>query len=136
MKTMLITLALPVSLLAACSDDPQEVAQDQMEASAEQSAVAAGPQVAALGLTELQLLDADVFGVAGEELGEVQQIVRNPAGEVTALLVEIEDSSPDRFVELPLTGMTVMQRGNDADISATMTRDQLMAMPEVVLPVR
>ncbi len=136
MKTMLLTLALPVSLLAACSDDAQEVAQDQMETTAEQSAVAAGPQVAALGLTELQLLDADVFGVAGAELGEVQQIVRNPAGEVTALLVEIEDSTPDRFVELPLTGMTVMQRGDDTDISTSMTRDQLMAMPEVVLPVR
>ena len=133
---MILTLGLPLSLLSACADDPQEVAQDQMETTAEQAAVAAGPQVAALGLTELQLLDADVYGVAGAELGEVQQIVRNPAGEVTALLVEIEDSTPDRFVEVPLTGMTVMQRGDDADISTTMTRDQLMAMPEVVLPVR
>ena len=133
---MILTLGLPLSLLSACADDPQEAAQDQMETAAEQSAVAAGPQVAALGLTEMQLLDADVFGVAGAELGEVQQIVRNPAGEVTGLLVEIEDSTPDRFVELPLTGMTVMQRGDDADISTTMTRDQLIAMPEVVLPVR
>ena len=132
MKTKILALGLPILLLAACADDPQ----DQIQDDAQQSAIAAGATPAALGLTELQLLDADVYGVAGGELGEVQQIVRSASGEVIALLVEIEDSDPDRFVRLPLDGMAVMKRGADTDISAPLTRRQLMAMPEIDLTVK
>jgi len=130
-NTKIFAFSLPVLLLSACADDAQEVAQDQMENTAEQTAIVAGAEPAALGLTELQLLDADVFGAAGVELGDVQRIMRDASGQVTGLLVEIEDSNPDRYVELPLEGMTVTQRGDDTDISTTLTRDQLIAMPEI-----
>jgi len=131
MKAIIFALGAPLLLVTACADDQQEVAEDQMETSAQQSAVLGGTEPVALGLTELQLLDADVYGVAGVELGDVQRIMRGASGEVTGLLVEVEDSSPDRYVELPLEGLTVMQRGDDTDISTTLTRDQLIAMPEI-----
>jgi sporulation protein YlmC with PRC-barrel domain len=135
-KIQMTALSLATLMLAACGNDPQDVAEDQMEVRAEQSAMAAGTEPVALGLTERQLLDADVYGTAGEELGEVQEIVRAGAAGVTGLIVEIEDSSPDRYVELPIDGLTVMRRDDDADISAPMTRADLMAMPEIDITAR
>ena len=134
MKRTLAAAACFVAL-AACSDSPTEVAEDRVEDAAEASAATAGPAPVALGLSEAQLLEADVLATAdGAELGDVTSLLRAADGTVDRLLVEVEDSNPDRFVELPLTGLTVLARGNDTDLVATMTREQLAALPEARLP--
>ena len=88
------------------------------------------------GLSEAQLLDADLIGPNNVEIGEVQSLVRNASGAVEGLIVEVEDTNPDRYVQIPLTGLNVVQRGDDRDLSTTMTRDQLAALPDVPLPAR
>jgi sporulation protein YlmC with PRC-barrel domain len=88
------------------------------------------PQVA-LGLTERQLRDADIVAANGQELGEVEELVRGPNGAVTQLLIEVEDSNPDHYVHIPLDGLTRVQDGNDWDLRSNATRDQLMALPAV-----
>lgn len=106
--------------------------EDRIEQQAEQSAAEAGDEIAAMGLTERQLLDADLVSADGTELGDVEQVRRDAAGTVTGLLVEIEDSEPDRYVEVPLDGLTVTDGGvlSEANLQTDMTAQDLAAMPD------
>ena len=86
--------------------------------------------ILALGLTRRQLEDAELLDATGAEIGEVERIVTDPSGAVTGLLVEIEDTTPDRYVTIPLDGLTVVAHGDDHDLRSTHTRATLVAMPE------
>ena len=128
--------AVPLSalLLAACSDSPaeqeEERMEDRIEAEADASAAAAGSEVAALGLTEAQLLDADLVTATGEDLGDVEQVRRDTAGAVTGLVVELDDTDPDRWVTVPMDGLSTRIDGDDTDIQTTMTAADLAALPD------
>ena len=124
-------MAGAVLALSAC-DEKNDV-DDRREAAAEASAAAAGSAIAALGLTEAQLLDADLIGAQNRELGEVEQVERGPNGEVNRLLVEVEDSDPDRFVYVTVDGLSPSQRGDDIYLATKMTKEQLAALPQVSL---
>jgi hypothetical protein len=60
--------------------------------------------------------------------------LRDESGKVDRLLVEVEDSNPDRNVHIPVAGLKTAVRGTDTDLSTTMTKQQLAALPEVKLP--
>ncbi|MHB9879030.1 PRC-barrel domain containing protein [Pacificimonas sp. ICDLI1SI03] len=130
MIKMIAALACSAALLTACNN-ANDAAEDAMEQSAEASAVAAGSAEAALGLTEIQLLDAEIIGDGGLELGDVASVVRDENGNVDRLLVEIEDSVPDRFVHVAISDLKPVQRGDDTDLSTRMTAEQLAALPDV-----
>lgn len=132
MNRLTIGLMCSMAALAGCGN-AQDRAEDRVEATAEANAAAAGTAVAALGLTERQLLDADLVTPGGVELGDVTAVLRNATGEVDRLLVEIEDSDPDRFVHVPIAGLTPVTRGDDTDLSTTMTAAQLAALPDAPL---
>lgn len=118
--------------LAGCGD-AQDAAEDKMERTAEAQATEAGAAQAALGLTELQLLDADLIGPNNVELGDVARVDRDAAGKVDRLLIEIEDSNPDRFVQIPVDGLKPVIRGKNTDLQTTRTAAELQALPEVKL---
>lgn len=126
-------LACSGLLLAACSNN-NDAAEDKLERAAETSATAAGPLPAALGLSEAQLLNADVVDGDGKELGDVAQVLRGPDGKVDRLLVEIEDSNPDQYVHVPVLGLKPIVSGNDTDLATTMTMTEMKSLPEVRLP--
>lgn len=128
-----ILLIASSALLAACSD-PNEAAEDKLEKSAETSATVAGPVPAALGLSEAQLLDADLVAADGTDLGDVAKVLRGPDGKVDRLLVEIEGTNPDRYVHVPILGLKTRVQGGDTDLESTMTRAELAALPAVALP--
>lgn len=130
----LLALACTTALLSACGSSEADVAEDRVEDAAEASAAAAGPAPVALGLSERQLLDADLRGADDTELGDVVRLERAADGTVDRLLIEIEDSNPDRYVHVPVAGLTPVTRGDDTDLSTTMTRAQLEALPAVTLP--
>lgn len=132
MKALPLVLGL-AGLLVACSDG-NDAAEDRMERQAEASAVVSGPSIVALGLTEAQLLDAELVGAGGAEIGDVAQVIKGADGSVDQLLVEIEDSHPDRFVRIPLSGLTPVVRGTDTDLATTLTKADLEALPAVSLP--
>lgn len=132
MRTLLL-IGCSAVLLAACTDK-NEAAADKLEKAAETSATVAGPVPAALGLSEAQLLDADLVGADGKELGDVAQVVRGPDDKVDRLLIEIEDSNPDRYVHVPILGLKTVVKGNDTDLVTTMTKAEVAALPEVKLP--
>ncbi|MFJ6023098.1 hypothetical protein ACIQC9_00700 [Brevundimonas sp. NPDC092305] len=131
MKIPLLIAACGLAL-AACSD-PQDAAEDRLEQQAQDSATASGLAVVAFGLTEAQLLDAEIIGANGQEVGDVARVLRTADGGVSQLLVEIEDSDPDRFVHVPLSDLTPVKRGTGTDLSTSMTRADLKALPSVPL---
>lgn len=132
----LAILPFALTTLSACESQAEkkaDAAEDQVEREAALSASAAGNAEAALGLTERQLLDANLVTQDGSELGDIAQIQRDANGGVTGFLVEIEDSKPDRFVVVPLTGLTVRSHGNDRDLQTNMSAQDLAKLPEVRL---
>ena len=137
-RTTFMTLPIAAIALAACDSDADRQAdatEDRIERQADQSAAAAGDEIAALGLTERQLLDADLVGEDGTELGDVEQVRRDSSGAVTALLVEIEDSNPDRYVEVPIAGLSATEGGilEDTDLRTSMTTQDLAALPDAAM---
>src|SRR3546814_11203434 len=90
------------TLLPSAGCDKNEAAEEKLERAAETSATVAGPGPAALGLSEAQLLDAEIVGADGQALGDVAQVLRDAGNKVDRLLVEIEDSNPDRSEERPV----------------------------------
>jgi len=132
MRTLLL-LACSAMMLAACSDK-NEAAEDKLERAAETGATVAGPLPAALGLTEAQLLDADLVGADGKDLGDVEQVLRGPDNKVDRLLVELDGIGPDRYVHVPITGLKTVVNGNDTDLATPLTKADLAALPEVKLP--
>lgn len=133
MRTFLL-LAASATLLAACTD-PDDAAEERLEKAAETSATVAGPVPAAFGLSEAQLLNVDIVGADGKELGDVAQVLRTRDGKVDRLLVELEGSNPDRYVELPVLGLTAVVRDNETDLATSMTKSELNALPEAKLPM-
>lgn len=124
-------LPLFVLLLASCGPGEQPADNPDVNAIQNRLGATTAEQQVALGMAERQLLDADLLDARGQEIGDVEGIVRDSSGTVTQLLVEVEDSSPDRYVHVPVNGLRPVQNGNDMDIGSNLTRDQLMQMPEV-----
>ncbi|MCV0386078.1 MAG: PRC-barrel domain-containing protein [Nitrobacter sp.] len=115
-------------LLSACNDQEDQV-EDRIEEQAEQSAQGSGDTPVALGLTERQLLDAEVLAADGTELGDVEAVTKDADGNATELLIEVEDSDPDRYVTIPMDGLTVTTRGNDTNLSSEMRMEDIGSLP-------
>ena len=130
--SIIAALPLLACALAACESEAERQAdatEDRIEQQADSSAAAAGDTVAALGLTERQLLDAELVAADGTELGDVEQVRRGAGDAVDGLLVEIEDSDPDRYVVVSLTGLTA----SGEDLQTTMTAQDLAGLPDAQL---
>jgi hypothetical protein len=133
----LSTLALGVAACQSEADKQADATEDALEQRADAGVAASDGAVVALGMTERQLLDADLVAADGTELGEVEALSRSGdpvSGAVTGLIVELEDSNPDRYVPVPLAGLTTRRDGNDMDVQTGLTAAELAAMPDVALP--
>ena len=121
-------LLIIASALAACQSEAEQQADevgDRIEAQADASVAAGAETVAAFGMSERQLLDADLVATDGSDLGDVEQIIRAADGSVESLVVEIDGSSPDRFVLVPVAGLTVRTSGDDRDLQTAMSAADL-----------
>lgn len=127
---------LAAASLAACESQAErdaDAAEDQIEQRADASAAAAGSAIAALGLTEAQLLDADLIAADGSDLGDIEEVRRDASGVVEGLLIEVEDSNPDRYVVIPVDGLTTRAVDDDIDLATTITMAEIEAMPDADL---
>jgi hypothetical protein len=136
-----LLIALPL-VLAACSDDPpQPPAGTEVTANGAISAPApvltpkalpsaAGPGTA-FGLSTKQIEDADLVDAGGKDLGDVHRVETDASGDIDAVIVEIDDTDPDRFVRLPLARLTAVADGDDWDLRALTSRAELIALPQV-----
>lgn len=126
-------IAIATALPACSENNPDAASNPNMSGNtaAEGTVSAAPAQQGALGLTMAQLSDAEILNASGIEIAEVERVITDSSGAVTKLLVEIEDSNPDRYVELALDGLTPTQQGDDWDLQSTLSKDDLLALPEV-----
>ncbi len=129
-------LPLAIVALTACESQAEQqadITEDRIEQQAEASAAQAGNAVAAFGMSERQLLDAELKTMDGTDLGDVEGIRRNAAGEVESLLIEVEDSDPDRWVLVPIDGLSTRPDGGDMDLQTSMTAQDIAALPDAQL---
>jgi hypothetical protein len=139
---MLAAAACATVLVAGCNNntatdapaDGTTTAAETPTTAAATATPAAGWDRAALGLREAQLIGADLLAIDNVEVGEIRSLLTGPEGRVDRLLVELDDTDPDRFVEVPVQGLTVLTRGADIDIVSAMTAEQLKALPDVSPP--
>ncbi len=138
MKATMICLLGVATLLGGCNKGDRDHNQQQagQQASDRNAAAPGSSEVAALGLTEYELVDADILDQNGVEIAEVEELIRGENGQPEALVVEIEAVDPDRYVTVPLTGLTPVRKGNDVDLSTTMTKEQLAAQPNAPRPAQ
>ncbi|AYG95256.1 hypothetical protein D8I30_08745 [Brevundimonas naejangsanensis] len=118
-------------LMAACSPAPRqaetpEAAPDAASAPADTPVAPTGAM--ALGLTATQLENAALAAPDGTGLGDIQRVDVNGAGQITGLVVA-PIGAGERWVRLPLEGLTVKTIGQDHLVVADLTLDQLKAMP-------
>jgi len=132
-------LLLPLALLAACGGDPAQPAAATNIADNGVPTMpkprprpnATGPGTA-LGLTYLQLEDADLVDAAGREIAEVERIDADRAGTIGGLVVELKGSPADgKMVRVPITGLTIVPDGDDWDLRTDATGAELAALPPV-----
>lgn len=133
MMRTLLAAASVAALVAACSPAPKraetpEAAPDAASAPAPADTPVAPTGAMALGLTATQLENAGLAAPDGAGLGDIQRVEVNGAGEITGLVVEPLGVG-ERWVRLPLKGLTVKTIGDDHLVVADMTLDQLKAMP-------
>lgn len=134
----LALIAAPLALLAvaACNDSTDNVVQAPAPGAAPESvsattaATATTSAAVALGMTRAQLEDADLLGPepAYAKLGEVETLVLDAAGQVSHLVVDLENT--DRDVVVPIGDVTSVRRGDDVDLTTALTAEQLRALPE------
>lgn len=133
MNRSLIAAASLAALLAACSEQKKEPAPV-----AEPAVVAPTPAAAtagvtrnepmALGLTAAQFEDADLMSATGVDLGDVERVDVDSMGKATGLI--IAPTGPgERWVRLPLTGLTIKADGDDHDVITTLTLEEVKALP-------
>jgi len=134
---MIRFLALvPLVALAACGRDPApppatNIADNgvPVQPTPRPSPDATGPGTA-LGLTYLELEDADLIDASGRERAEVERIDADRAGTIGGLVVELKGPPADgRMVRIPITGLSIVPDGDGYDLRTQMTGDQLAALP-------
>lgn len=133
---------LPLLFVVACSNDPpappagtEVTANGAISApaptvTASNLPSASGPGTA-FGLTTRQIEDADLVDVAGKDLGDIHRVETDASGNIDAVIVEIADTDPDRFVRMPLTRLTAVADGDDWNLRAATSRAELIALPQV-----
>ncbi|MBD59955.1 MAG: hypothetical protein CL808_07540 [Citromicrobium sp.] len=119
------------TILAACGDSAAEQeaerTEDAIEAQAAADAAEAAPEEEILGMTEAQLLEADLVDADGNELGDIALVERNAMRTVTGLLVELEG---DRYVTLRLRDVSPRPDGDEVDVQTTLSSGQLAKLPD------
>jgi sporulation protein YlmC with PRC-barrel domain len=92
---------------------------------------AAPPGLAPGQIRAKDLMDRDIYSSDGVEIGEVEDLVIDPAsGRIVSVVVEVESrlGFTDKFVTLPLDRLRV---GMDRRITAGLTREEFRAAPGI-----
>ncbi|QYC08907.1 PRC-barrel domain-containing protein [Brevundimonas nasdae] len=138
MTRSLMIAAAAAALLAACSQQKEtpSAAAPADTAPAVGPAMTAQPDAAAmtqgeplvLGLRSAQLEGANLLSTDGTDVGDVQKVDVGSDGKATGLIVA-PTGVGERWVRLPLAGLTVKTLGDDHVVVTGLTLDQVKALP-------
>lgn len=130
MKTFNIVCAVgAAALLAGACNQPEDdtvIAADETPAVETMAPV---DDTVVLGMTTVQLEDADVVSADGTDLGDVERVVTDDTGQATGLAVWVEGAADGEYVLLPIAGLTTRADGMDNDVQTTLTLVDLRALP-------
>lgn len=134
MTRSLMIAAAAAALLAACSQQKETPPADT--APAVGPAMTAQPDAAAmtqgeplvLGLRSAQLEGANLLSTDGTDVGDVQKVDVSSDGKATGLIVA-PTGVGERWVRLPLAGLTVKALGDDHVVVTGLTLDQVKTLP-------
>jgi sporulation protein YlmC with PRC-barrel domain len=133
MTRSLMIAAAAAALLAACSQQKETPPADTARAAA--PAMTAQPDVAmtqgeplVLGLRSAQLEGANLLSTDGTDVGDVQKVDVSSDGKATGLIVA-PTGVGERWVRLPLAGLTVKTLGDDHVVVTGLTLDQVKTLP-------
>jgi len=138
MRTALIA---PLLLLVACGGTPDDDDVPTVNLASNGVPIAPDPEHrpdakgpgTALGLTQLQLEQAQLLDPAGARLGEVEKVELDGQGYVRALRIQLDDSiAIGRVVRIGLDGLAPVRGGGRWNLRTTTPRDRLGALPPVV----
>ena len=138
MTRSLMIAAAAAALLAACSQQKETppAAAPADTAPAAGPAMTAQPDAAAmtqgeplvLGLRSAQLEGANLLSTDGTDVGDVQKVDVSSDGKATGLIVA-PTGVGERWVRLPLAGLTVKTLGDDHVVVTGLTLDQVKTLP-------
>ncbi|MNR17765.1 hypothetical protein D3C85_1344470 [compost metagenome] len=118
MNRSLIVVASLAALLAACSEQKKETAP----------AAVAEPEPMALGLKVSQFDGSNLLQTNGSDLGDVVRVDVNSEGKATGLIVA-PTGPGQRWVRLPLAGLTTKVDGPYHDVVTNLTWEEVKALP-------
>lgn len=121
MTRSLIILVSAAALLGACSEPKKEPAPPAAAAMAE-------PEPMALGLKASQFDGGNLLSTNGSDLGDVVRVDVNSEGKATGLIVA-PTGPGQRWVRLPLAGLTVKTDGPYHDVVTPLTWEEVKALP-------
>lgn len=131
-----VALSAAVLALAACNNNTGEKPAAPADPAITSGMAANAPMGDApvlLGLNRKQLEDADLVTFAGVDLGDVETLVFDGTGNVTGLVIEL-DNTDDLKVVMPVGNVVLFDNpdGKGKDLSTDLTLDQLKALPKYV----
>lgn len=117
------TLLLAAAAIGAAGLAQAQTAADQPLLEVENEAMMIEP----FGITVDEFEDTDILGSDGSRIGEVDEVLMTPEGEITAVSAEVGGflGVNDKEVILAIDQLT--QQGEDVTID--MTQDQVEALP-------
>ena len=115
MNRSLILVASLAVLLGACSEQKK-------------AAPPAEPEPMALGLKASQFGGSNLLSTNGSDLGDVVRVDVNSEGKATGLIVA-PTGPGQRWVRLPLAGLTIKADGPYNDVVTSMTWEEVKALP-------
>ena len=121
MTRSLIILVSAAALLGACSEQKKEPAPPAAAAMAE-------PEPMALGLKASQFGGSNLLSTNGADLGDVVRVDVDSGGKATGLIVA-PTGPGQRWVRLPLDGLTIKVDGPYHDVVTPMSWEQVKALP-------
>ncbi len=133
-RQFLAASALAFMCVAGCDSRNDDVVQAPATGAAPvavsdvQAQTAQTTAALAFGMTRDELEDADVRAADNTDLGDVEALVLNAAGELESIVVELEGPG-DREVLVPIGRFTALQQGADKDLATTLSAAELAALP-------
>ncbi len=133
-RQFLAASALAFMCVAGCDSRNDDVVQAPATGAAPvavsdvQAQTAQTTAALAFGMTRDELEDADVRAADNTDLGDVEALVLNAAGELESIVVELEGPG-DREVLVPIGRFTALQQGDDKDLATTLSAAELAALP-------
>lgn len=133
-RLIMAASALALMTVAACDNTTDDVVQAPAAGAAPvavsdtQAQTAQTTAALAFGMTRDELEDADVLSVDNTDLGDVETLVLNAAGELESIVVELEGPG-DREVLVPVAQFSSITQGDDKDLTTTLSATELAALP-------